>query len=96
MKLSDVKKLLDENGYTYTQTIVLSRAEFYRQKGFNPSEDTGAFVAKNDYEGLITAIQRLCERDGKESEKCRKQAEKYNELDRFKEYVKIYLSSLGE
>ena len=44
MKLSDVKKLLDENGYTYTQTIVLSRAEFYRQKGFNPSEDTGAFV----------------------------------------------------
>ena len=44
MKLSDVKKLLDENGYTYTQTIVLSRADFYRQKGFNPCEDTGAFV----------------------------------------------------
>ena len=44
MKLIDVKKLLDANGYTYMQTIVSSRAEFYRQKGFNPSEDTGAFV----------------------------------------------------
>ena len=44
MKLIDVKKLLDDNGYTYTQTIVLSRADFYRQKGFNPSENTGAFV----------------------------------------------------
>lgn len=44
MKLIDVKKLLDDNCYTYTQTLVSSRAEFYRQKGFNPSEDTGAFV----------------------------------------------------
>ena len=44
MKLIDVKKLLDDNGYTYTQTIVSSRAEFYRQKGFNPSKDTVAFV----------------------------------------------------
>ena len=44
MKLIDVKTLLDENGYTYTQTIVPSRAEFYRQKGFNPSEEAGAFV----------------------------------------------------
>ena len=44
MKLIDVKKLLDDNGYKYTQTIVPSRAEFYRKKGFSPSEDTGAFV----------------------------------------------------
>ncbi len=44
MKLIDVKKLLDDNGYTYTQTIVPSRAEFYGQKGFNQSEDTEAFV----------------------------------------------------
>lgn len=44
MKLIDVKKLLDDNGYTYTQTIVSSRAEFYRQKGFNSSKDTGAFI----------------------------------------------------
>ena len=44
MKLIDVKKLLDENGYTYTQTIVPSRAEFYRQKGFNLSNDMGAFI----------------------------------------------------
>lgn len=44
MRLIDVKKLLDDNGYTYKETIVASRAEFYRQKGFNPSEDTGAFI----------------------------------------------------
>ena len=44
MKLIDVKKLLDDNYYTYTQTIVSSRAKFYRQKGFNPSEEAGAFV----------------------------------------------------
>ena len=44
MKLIDVKKLLDDNSYKYTQTIVPSRAEFYRKKGFSPSEDTGAFV----------------------------------------------------
>lgn len=44
MKLIDVKKLLDDNGYKYTQTIVPSRAEFYQQKGFNPSKDTGAFI----------------------------------------------------
>lgn len=44
MKLIDVKKLLEDNGYTYSQTIVPNRAEFYRQKGFNPSDDTGAFV----------------------------------------------------
>lgn len=44
MKLVDVKKLLDDNGYTYTHTIVPSRVEFYRQKGFHPSNDTGAFV----------------------------------------------------
>ena len=44
MKLADVKKLLNDNDYTYIEIIVPSRAEFYRQKGFNPSEDTGAFV----------------------------------------------------
>ena len=38
MKLIDVKKLLDDDGYKYTQTIVPSRADFYRQKGFTPSE----------------------------------------------------------
>ncbi len=43
MKLVDVKKLLEDNGYTYIQTIVPSRAEFYRQKGFKPAQDTGAF-----------------------------------------------------
>lgn len=43
MKLTEVKKLLDDNGYTYRQTVMPSRAEFYRQKGFNPSTDTGAF-----------------------------------------------------
>lgn len=44
MKLTDTKKLLDDNGFKYTETIVPSRAEFYRQKGFNPSEDAGPFV----------------------------------------------------
>lgn len=44
MKLVDVKKILDDNGYTYTQTIVSSRAEFYRQKGFYSSNEDGAFV----------------------------------------------------
>ena len=44
MKLTEVKKLLENNGYAYKQTVIPSRAEFYRQKGFNPSEDTGAFV----------------------------------------------------
>ncbi len=44
MKLSEVKKLLDDNSYTYTQTLIPSRAEFYRQKGFCPSIDAGAFT----------------------------------------------------
>lgn len=44
MKLVEVKKLLDDNGYRYTQTVIPSRAEFYREKGFRPSADTGAFT----------------------------------------------------
>lgn len=44
MKLIEVKKLLEDNGYTYKQTVISSRAELYRQKGFHPSVDTGAFV----------------------------------------------------
>jgi len=44
VKLTDIKKLLDENGYTYTEITVSSRAEFYRQKGFKPTDDTGAFI----------------------------------------------------
>ena len=44
MKLIEVKKLLDDNNYTYAQTVIPNRAEFYRQKGFHPSIDTGAFA----------------------------------------------------
>ena len=44
MKLTDTKKLLNDNGFKYIERIVPSRAEFYRQKGFNPSEDAGPFV----------------------------------------------------
>lgn len=44
MKLADVKKLLNDNGFKYIEAIVPSRVEFYRQKGFNPSKDTGSFV----------------------------------------------------
>lgn len=44
MKLSELKQLLDDNSYNYTQTVIPSRAEFYRQKGFCPSIDTGVFT----------------------------------------------------
>lgn len=44
MKLTEVKRLLDDNSYAYTQTVIPSRAEFYRQKGFHPSIDNGAFT----------------------------------------------------
>jgi len=43
MKLTEVKKLLENNGYAYQQTVIPRRAEFYSQKGFRPSVDTGAF-----------------------------------------------------
>jgi len=44
MKLSDVKKILDDHSYTYTQMLVTSSLEFYQSKGFRPSYDKGAFV----------------------------------------------------
>ena len=43
MKLTEVKKLLEDNGYAYKQTVLPGRAEFSRQKGSCPSTDTGAF-----------------------------------------------------
>ena len=43
MKMSEVQKLLDENGIEYSLSIELSRSEFYRKKGFRPTDDTGAF-----------------------------------------------------
>lgn len=44
MKLAEIKKLLDTNGYTFTETVVSSRSDFYREKGFKPSKDSGAFI----------------------------------------------------
>lgn len=44
MKLAEVKKLLEDNGYTFEQSVITSRSEFYRQKGFHPAIDTGAFT----------------------------------------------------
>lgn len=43
MKLTDVQKLLDENGYTYKASTVLSSLDFYRSKGFHPKAETGPF-----------------------------------------------------
>lgn len=35
---------MDKSEYTYTETTVSNRAEFYRQKGFKTSDDTEAFI----------------------------------------------------
>ena len=43
MKLSEIQKLLNENGIRHTVTTEQSRREFYIKKGFRPAEDTGAF-----------------------------------------------------
>jgi len=43
MKMSEVQKLLSKNGIDYSLSTEMSSAEFYRRKGFRPTEDTGAF-----------------------------------------------------
>lgn len=43
MKMSEVQKLLSKNGIDYSISTEMSRAEFYRRKGFCPTEDTEAF-----------------------------------------------------
>ena len=43
MKMNEMQKLLSENGIKYTLSTEPSRSEFYRRKGFRPTEDTGAF-----------------------------------------------------
>ena len=41
--MSEVQKLLNENGIEYSLSIELRRSEFYRKKGFRPTDDTSAF-----------------------------------------------------
>lgn len=43
MRLSQVQKLLTENGYTYETKIVPSSVGFYRSKGFHPRRERGPF-----------------------------------------------------
>ena len=43
MKMSEVQKLLSENGIDYSLSTEPSKSEFYSRKGFRPAENTGAF-----------------------------------------------------
>lgn len=43
MKMSEVQKLLAENGIGYALSTEPNRADFYRRKGFRLTEDTHAF-----------------------------------------------------
>ena len=47
MKLSEVQKILTENGIGYALSTEPNRADFYRRKGFRPTEDTHAFHMLN-------------------------------------------------
>lgn len=54
------------------------------------SSDTGIVVAKNDYEALLKAVKRVCEDGDFSHEKCRKQAEQYDQMMCFKKYIELY------
>ena len=55
------------------------------------TKHTGIVVAKDNYEGILCAIHQLCEKDAIKSKECREQSEKYEETQRFYEYIALYM-----
>ena len=57
------------------------------------SEDTGRVVERNDEEGLYNAILEIERTRPFSAEDCRKQAEKFSNKAKYKEYVDLYIES---
>ena len=54
-------------------------------------DDTcGVVVSKNDIDGLIRAINRICEKEKLTETDCIAMAHKFDSADKFKEYLKLY------
>ena len=56
-------------------------------------ETCGAVVEKNDVDGLVGEIERICTLKPFDSDACRKRAQLYDYQKKFEEYLKIYLSN---